>query len=441
MNIFCEMSLVVTPHGGEFSLADSVKLSIPPGAVDSPTEIRWRLLQSFEANRALFIRNVTAKHWAGRNINGTDFPGSPELIFVSGIEFFPSGLHFNEKIKVTIPAALGYQPVSPLQGEILPGFDSMQFLPTKISTVPLGEVNLLGETITQSLLEFEIQTLSEHVIVDMNWDDRAEECRNPATACRCLRVEVESGESLGRVGECAVQQTTTRVKFLDCPGQPVEEHTFYELSPECKDVEPIPDLLNYRPGKKWKFSYKHHGIMVGKQLEPSLADPTGNHNVDVKIEGSFEILPEMDSEGKQPLKGQATGTVSWVIEPYSDEDYVGSGDIAGPIAVPIEFKGHITWNFPLKPPGIFIFLTIKSGNGDADWAYIPVSSRGGNGWRSGVWKVGVCYRRIFPFFSIKFIEGSESHEYPVSYSVPAHGGWKTVEHSHLVNRYEFSFTP
>ncbi|HOX44492.1 MAG TPA: hypothetical protein PK668_12890 [Myxococcota bacterium] len=63
----------------------------------------------------------------------------------------------------------------------------------------------------------------------------AEECTNPATACRCKEIEVLQEDFAGSCsqGDCQVIRSQGSVRFLGCPNTPTESYLFEEVSSGC----------------------------------------------------------------------------------------------------------------------------------------------------------------------------------------------------------------
>ena len=210
-----------------------------------------------------------------------------------------------------------------------------------------------------------------------------------------------------------------RVKFLDCPGQPVEEFAEFIASEGCEDVEPIPDLLNYRPGKKWLFSISR------VQLTPRDEQwRYGNHRAHAEIDTIAEILPELSPEGEQSMSGYGSATVDWQIESVANDDLQCTGATGGPVAVPVEFNGRMEWWSASRPPFILLEVILKSYEAPpvADHGIIQCRGYGPDSDWYDV-EVGIAYVRLIIFDAFPCVPFSGSWEYPYGLKTPDSPIW------------------
>jgi PKD repeat protein len=418
---------VLTPEGGRLELEGGVVLEVPAGAVGSPTEIQWRLLQEGEVNRALYAQYMISQHWAGREIQGVLFTGNPPYRLVAGIEIEPTGISLQKPIAVTLPASPFYQPYRALhpahvwisgEGEL----DRYTAAPIDIRPTGLFEIPGAEEPVRSYSVTFNLSSSSKHAVIDREVvsSEEISECDVPETSCRCGRILVETGGHDYSNEECTLSQSVVRVTFLDCPSQPVEESQEVIPTAGCEDVEPIPDLLNYRPGKEWSFSLSR------VQLTPRDEQwEYGNHRAAVKIQATFHILPEMNAQGQQSLSGSASAWVEGEVLPVTNEatfegqyPYQCTGARFGPLSTPVDFTGTMDWDSPSRPPSLVLtFVIHEEGVGIVRCrSYAPDAE-----WHEE--EIGLAYVRTYGFGAVPFAPFSGTWECPSGQRTPDHPWW------------------
>lgn len=414
--------VILTPQGGRMELDHGVVLEVPSGAVDAPAEIQLRMLQGGEINRGLYTQNVINRHWTGREIDGTVFNGHLPLLFVAGVSIEPTQFELRRPIFITLRSF--HRPSMPAHVLINPSGELEKYFSTPIDVAPLGPVEIpgTGESFQTYSVTFNIERFSTHAIIDY---DRAEleeisECDVPETACRCGRIRVERGEHDYSNEECTLSQSVVRVRFLDCPGQPVEEYEEVITTEGCEDKEPIPDLLNYRPGKKWAFSLSR------VQLTPDDRQwDFGNHKVRIDINAEIEILPAMNPEGEQSLGGSVSGIVDWEILPATTEHHDCGGARSVPLSLAVDFQGgSMNWDSPSDPPSMHFGFVINSEGmpREVDYGIIQCRSLGPE---PGFFEkeIGIAYVRTYGFGAVPFVPFLGTWEYPSGLRTPDKPTW------------------
>ena len=422
-NGFVELRL--SPEGGSYALGENGLLNVPAGAVEEATTIRVRLLPAGAFNRLLYKRNMIVKHFTDRTVEGTHYLGSTPWTFAAGVEIQPSGVKFDPPVQVELPSLPGLHPDGPLHVKIDESRDALLLQPGTVAAIPVINPNSPYPDIPPIThhMSFGIKETSKHAVVQRphgpEWIDCAAiDPNDPAqwsTACRvCGRISVEQGSIDYTVDQCVVKQLTTRVTFHDCPGSPAEEHTQQILSPECGEVEPIEDLLNYRPGKTWLFQFQRTRVTPAWGNEWKCA---GDQTVRLSLNGEVTILPEEDIEGNQRMDGSGQLTMSSaVVGCLIPQQYQLEDDTTGaPFSVPVKVSGQLFWGSYIKRPAGSIYLHIQSELVEqAD--HLTTRDRG---WDTDeqMWapwqdiRLALVYERLINFLKNEFIPYSISRNY------------------------------
>lgn len=402
--------IIINPEGGQIELEPNVTLNTPNGIVDSPVEIHWRLLSRNEVNKALYTQYAISKHWAGREIDGTYFKGNSPFFYISGIELKAENNNFNKPLRVTFTCNLYNKPTQPVQVILNNEGKIEKYLSSPIEARYKEQIVIPGieETLNVYEITMTLNNFSKHAIIDLagNSTNEHSDCKTPETKCRCGDVRYEIASHDYSNNKCSLKQIVTRLTYVDCPGQPVEEFTEIVPNGECEDIEPIPDLLNYCYGAKWELSLDRNQHTTFKNI-----DSHGDHNVNIKIHSVFEILPDLNHDGEQSLKGEATTILNWEIEPFEYEDRICRGADAGPLKIPTTFEGKMIYSSFSQPPSISIVIKLESFEAEriADFGSVKCHHVGFD-WVDV--EVGINYVRYYGIGVIPFIPFSGTHTYP-----------------------------
>jgi hypothetical protein len=288
-------------------------------------------------------------------------------VFVGGIEIQPTGMHFNVPIQVELRGLSGAQPTMPVQVKSDTLRDTLLLQPGIVVVQPIVNPESVHPTSAHTIA-FQFREASSHAIVDrQHWPewidcsavDRADTVEW-AKACKaCGRKTVEIGNIDYQVGECVVEQEIIRTTFHDCPGSPVEETPYFEVTPECGEVELNEDILNYRPGKTWRF--KLHRKRVSPPSTQVNHRCVGEQTVNLTLNGELTILPEEDSNGYQMMKGNGSLIFSAAEKGcVINEEYERKELVSGSLSVPVEVSGKLHWHSPIERPGGSISIRIRS---------------------------------------------------------------------------------
>jgi len=194
----------ISPDGGEYIFSDGIKLSVPPGAVSVDTEIEIRKVNDNEVAQIFGQRGV------------------PMDRLLACVEGKPDGLTFDQPVKLMVPVDLESGEI-PLIHEI--NLRDGAYSPLMTESVGDPEADTLEITINH------FSSISAEVLEELK--DLFPECA--IDPCRCERIEVEQSDkdNICDTGECQITESRISVKFLDCPGQPVEESFLREVSAGC----------------------------------------------------------------------------------------------------------------------------------------------------------------------------------------------------------------
>lgn len=408
-----------------FDPATFPRLIVPPGAVDAPTELAITMLPVSVFNRLLYKRSKIAQHWEGREIGGQTFAGSEALQPLVGLRIEPSGTQFLKPLKFVMPVSVEAGRADYFAGiSVDEEHDALLIEPGSVDATPTGidvdaeldaffdllmsltDMSALdeseevepesmdegeanepaaidedGKLEPASILEggfpsfhthevaFELSSASTHGLVAGVRKEGETECIDAATACRCLRIRSSSAQvqSISVAGDrqCQITQIVLRTRFLDCPGQPVEEDVQHELDPECGDIEPIKDLLNYAPGTRWSFNYRRKIKLPEEEYNSTDDYQPCYTSVDstAVFKGKFKILPEETADGNQALDASVSAVVS--------ADYGGCSSPnmqIQPTSLPTTAaqmsveSAYLHWDSYVRPPSLNIHF-----RNDFDW--------------------------------------------------------------------------
>ena len=210
------VSISVGPDGGSFEIDAEMTVIVPPGAVDAPTQ--------------LGLSRVDAARW--RSVFGEYEEG--QLTGLAAFSLTPDTVVFHKPLTVE--------------------FTSVQ---AESASVPLMHAVDLGardHVIAEARSEFDqtagrLSVMISHggaYVVEANraWADRSAplgaqrtmSAQSTEEDCRAGLIVVESSDSTVAcsVGNCQITESTVRVQFMSCGGQPEESATFRESSPGCE---------------------------------------------------------------------------------------------------------------------------------------------------------------------------------------------------------------
>jgi len=396
-------SFLVQPNGTLFEWADEgITLEFPPGAVDEEIELTLEITPGSLINKSLYVRNKVSQHFKGRVIGGVKYPGTHLSTDIAGFKLRPEAIQFQQPVRIqlvrygVIPSYLRLATF----GE--PGY--IKFLPGSVDAQKLSPATLGRESGFPTFsISFSTNETGIYLLTNLSENsvpDAVEfECPNE-DPCRCLRYRVETGEFDYSIGDCQVLQRDSRIQYLDCPGQPVFEDIESELSKSCQDVEEIPDLLDFAPGKKWGFSFDR------RRVRPLLRDAddrcqSGRQEIAHELEGQFVILPEETPDGRQKLAADATIQLRSTLGRCETQGIHQAEESSGPItAIPIEFWGaELTWH-AVKRPSLNLTFVLRSDDVPSSANYVFSRERYWdfleNRW--GEWRelrVPLEYQRLF----------------------------------------------
>ncbi|OEU81920.1 MAG: hypothetical protein BA865_10945 [Desulfobacterales bacterium S5133MH4] len=221
---------IISPEGGIFEFEDGIQMVVPPNTVSEDTVIH--LTQVDPAVVADILENAL-------------LPLQPMTFFQVSAE----GAELQNAVKVILPVSTTDTFVGWLVHiEIDLDTGEVKYPPTDLIYDP-----------SAGTIELSLDSFSTHGTGTMPEDEYPNECENPATACRCGLIHVESRANDFSSGECQSISDEVSVTFLDCPGQPTEKHKISEMSPECD----------------WKGSVSFHAKMIVEGIEMHLncSDP------------------------------------------------------------------------------------------------------------------------------------------------------------------------
>jgi len=199
---------VVGPEGGTFELPNGFGLIVPPGALDEATPLSLRQLTDPEKDALANNDRILPKR------------------FLGGFFAEPEGVEFLVPIQVVVPLEQDLQPGGlPLM--VTADHRNRSYVaPTCLDHDPAARRATL-----------ELTHFSYWAEVEAELARAAAECSDPATACRCGAIHVETEASDFSSGECQSVSDTVRVTFLDCPGQPTEESTQTDETAGCDEED------------------------------------------------------------------------------------------------------------------------------------------------------------------------------------------------------------
>jgi hypothetical protein len=197
-------SQTINTDGGTLIFGEGIQLVVPPNAVRADTEIQ--VIPIKQAEIVSILEDAT-------------FPVQPLSFF----QVQPDGLELLQPITVILPVSES----APLEGwpvhiKIDLETGSVEYLPTELVYDP-----------AEGTLEFTLDHFSVHGVGGMPDDDFPNECKDPATACRCGKIYVKSSFHDYIIGDCQSVSDEISVQFLDCPGQPTEKHKVSEMAGDC----------------------------------------------------------------------------------------------------------------------------------------------------------------------------------------------------------------
>jgi hypothetical protein len=199
---------VVGPEGGTFELTNGFGLIVPPGALDEATPLSLRKLT--DAEKAALANNDRLL---------------PKR-FLGGFFAEPEGVEFLVPIQIVVPLEQDLNPGG-LPLVVTADHRNRSYVaPTCLTHDPEARRATLALTHFSYWAEVEAELARA-----------AAECSDPATACRCGAIHVETEATDFSSGECQSVSDTVRVTFLDCPGQPTEESTLTDETAGCDEED------------------------------------------------------------------------------------------------------------------------------------------------------------------------------------------------------------
>ncbi len=221
---------IISPEGGILEFADGIQMIVPPNTVSEDTLIHLIPVESAVVTDIL---------------ENALLPLNPMTFFQVSAE----GGELQKPVKVILPVSSTDKFVGwPVHIEIDLDTGAVKYPPTDLIYDPIA-----------GTIELSLDSFSTHGTGTMPEDEYPNECENPATACRCGLIHVESRANDFSSGDCQSISDEVSVQFLDCPGQPTEKHKISEMSPECD----------------WKGTVSFHAKMIVEGIEMHLncSDP------------------------------------------------------------------------------------------------------------------------------------------------------------------------
>lgn len=199
--------------GGVFILVSGIKVIVPPGAVKEKVSVTLELLDSLGADIMI------------------PFTGDTGKVFCAGIYTEPTGLNFLKPIKIKIPSPKYHRDDLPSVYLYDQTFEEWE----KYSGHIICNEN-------QNLIEFSLDNLGSvriHLLKDILSLLHPEVGKkNAAKDCKEGFIDIISKayDYSGQIGteECYVSSDNTSVRYLECPGQPVDSVKIQEIGKGCK---------------------------------------------------------------------------------------------------------------------------------------------------------------------------------------------------------------
>ena len=221
--------VVVDPAGGEYYFWNGIVLEVPPGAVDQPTSVWTRLLETGQVDETLQAYGEVPKHC------------------LAAFEALPHAFAFNLPVTAR------------LQALPLPTLNSMPMhftVDLDHQIYNYARTDLVFDR-SANMAEFQLSEFSSHAVVaaeltdQPDWDDHSD-CSTIETACRCMTFHVEES-SLDEVieGECTRVIVNGSIQYLDCTGAPPETWKLEEYDRGYIAVTP-PEPI--KTGDVYKFT-------------------------------------------------------------------------------------------------------------------------------------------------------------------------------------------
>ena len=302
-----DYTLSVSPEGGDYSYPGGISLRVPAGAVTDFTAILLRKVPNSELSSIFEKRGVSINN------------------LLACVEGSPDGIAFNIPVQLVIAVDLEPGEI-PFVHEIDLNNGTYMPLETDILYDPDQD------TLIISLTHF--SSISAEIIKE--FEDFLDNCgENP---CRCVsnKIEQRDVDLISENGDCQITETKVSITFLDCPGSPVEESFFREVSAGCN-----PNLNLSAASTEVPFGGQTNltaeimlGIepMVGQDVDFSISGPASLNptNTITNAEGAaYSTFTAADEEGLATVTARATVSYSTYTISASSGDLHESED--GPL--------------------------------------------------------------------------------------------------------------
>ncbi len=249
--------VTVGPDGGTFTLDNGISLTVPAGVLREDTALQMNRIENDSVAAILEEAQI---------------PLRPLVFF----EALPDGLQLDEPIEVTVPL--------PDDVEV-DGWPVHLELDMENETFSYGSTGLRYNPEKREII-FILDHFSPHGAGEVPDGDVPNECDNPATACRCGWIHIESEFHDYASEDCTGLSEDISVQFMDCPGQPTERVQESEVSEGCT----------------WQGTLGFQALIVmeGQEIHMNCTDPipfkvqegdeiSGSGTMHCTINDSFEI--------------------------------------------------------------------------------------------------------------------------------------------------------
>jgi len=276
----------VGPDGGTFTLDNGITIVVPSGALNEDTSLQVNQVENSSVSSILEQSVMSMR----------------PLVF---FEALPDGVQLNEPIEVVVPL--------PDDVEVK-GWPVHLELDMETETFTYASTGLQYDPENREIT-FILDHFSPHGAGEFSDMEGPTECENPATACRCGNIYVESDHRDYSSEDCQGVSQEITVQFLDCPGQP---------------TDPPDRTTEMTDGCTWVGSLDYLYIMSfeGQELTMDCSDPI-----------PFKVSEQGDIAGRGTMKcviddtliftDPEAGSIETVWDAIIDVDMSLSGSLDG----------------------------------------------------------------------------------------------------------------
>jgi hypothetical protein len=276
--------VTVGPEGGTFTLDNGISLRVPAGVLGEETELQMNRIENDS------IASI---------LEEAQIPLRPIIFF----EALPDGLQLDEAIEVTVPIP---------EDVVLEGWPVHLELDMENETFSYSSTGLRFNPEERKII-FILDHFSPHGAGEIPGGGIPNECDDPAMACRCGWVHLESKPHRYESDNCSGMTQLTTGQFMDCPDQPITR------------VEEV----NISDGCIWQGSLAFHVLIVmeGQEIHMTCADPIPFKVEEDEISGSGTMHCTINDSIE--MNDPDVGTITLTFDSVMDFTLSLSGNLDG----------------------------------------------------------------------------------------------------------------